>query len=120
MKSLIAVISTAVLSFVAGIFLPWWTVALAAGIVALLLPQKSFISFLCGFVGVFGLWLGLTLWIDRNNDGVLTSRMAHVLPVGGHVMYLHLITALVGGLIGGLAALSGKHIRSIFEATKKG
>jgi threonine/homoserine/homoserine lactone efflux protein len=116
MKSLIAVLSTAILSFVAGIFFPWWTVALAAGLVALLMPQKSFISFLCGFGGVFMLWLGLTIWIDRSNDGLLSARMAQVLPVGGNVVYLHLLTAFVGGLIGGLAALSGKHLRSIFSS----
>jgi hypothetical protein len=115
MKSLIAIFSTAVLSFLVGIFLPWWTIAVAAGLVALLLPQKSLTSFLCGFAGVFFLWLGLTIWIDQSNGGILSTRMAQVLPVGGNVLLLHLLTALVGGLIGGLAALSGKHLRSIFS-----
>jgi hypothetical protein len=39
--------------------------------------------------------------------------MAQILPVGGKVIYLHLLTASVGGLLGGLASLSGKHIRSL-------
>ena len=113
MKFLISLIATSLLSFAACLVLPWWSIAGVAFAVAALIPQRTWKSFSAGFLGVFLLWLGLTLWIDRENGGVLSARMVQVLPVGGQVLYLHLLTAAVGGLVGGLAAISGQQARSL-------
>lgn len=116
MKFVISLLATAIFSIVAGMYAPWWSVAFAAGLVGLLMKQKAGLSFLSGFLGVGLTWLCFTWWIDQANGGILSARMAHVLPMGGQVLYLHLATALLGGIIGGLAALSGTFVRSIVQS----
>ncbi len=118
MKFWISLFATALLSFVAGIYLPWWSIGIVAFLIALVMPLRPWKNFIAGFLGVFLLWIGLTMWIDQANGGILTARMAIVLPVGGNVIYLHLLTALVGGLVGGLAALSGCYVRAVFSPEK--
>ncbi|MEN9497227.1 MAG: hypothetical protein RL750_126 [Bacteroidota bacterium] len=113
MKFWLSIVAIALIGFLCGLYMPWWSIALPAFVIGLLIPQKGSWNFVSGFLGIFLLWLGLTVWIDAENGGLLAARMAQILPVGGKVIYLHLLTASVGGLLGGLASLSGKHIRSL-------
>jgi hypothetical protein len=112
MKFLTATILTGLLSFIGGLYLPWWSVAVAAFLVALLVHQKGGKAFLAGFSGVFLLWAGLAWWIDSKNQSLLSEKIALVLPLGGSSMLLILVTALVGGLTGGFAAMSGSYLRA--------
>lgn len=112
MKFIVALFLTAFLAFLAGLYLPWWSVALAGFIIALLVRQRSWSSFLSGFLGVFLLWLAIASWISYKNEGILAGRMSSVLPAGGSTLILILLTGLIGGLIGGLGALTGSYLRS--------
>ena len=56
MRFLLAVLLIMVFSFLAGIFLPGWSLAIVAFLVALLLVQQILFAFLAGFTGVFLLW----------------------------------------------------------------
>lgn len=112
MKFLAAVLFTAFLSFVAGLYLPWWSLAVMAFLVALLVHQKAGKAFLAGFVALFLLWGCLALWIDIRNTGILSGRVAALLGLGGGSMVLVLITALIGALVAGFAAMSGSYLRS--------
>jgi hypothetical protein len=107
MRFLLATVLTLALSFISGLFLPWWGIAIVALIVALLVKQIAGLSFLSAFLGVFLLWAGLAFWIDAKNQGILSERIAHVLPLGGNSFLLILVTGLVGGLVAGLAAMTG-------------
>jgi len=111
MRFLLAVLLTAALAFLAGRFLPWWSIAIVAFLVALFLMQHLGRAFLAGFVGIFLLWSLLALWIDVKNDSLLSVKMAQVLPLGGSSFLLMMVTAVVGGLVGGLAALTGASLR---------
>ena len=53
MKFFVSLLLTALLSFAACLYLPWWSIALAAFLVAALVPQKPFRSFLAGFAALF-------------------------------------------------------------------
>ncbi|HNR15511.1 MAG TPA: hypothetical protein PKG90_02470 [Chitinophagaceae bacterium] len=55
---------------------------------------------------------GLAWWIDMQNSGVLSARIASVLPLGGNNMLLILVTGVVGGLVAGFAAMSGSYLRT--------
>ncbi len=112
MKSIVAIILTALLALLGGIYLQWWSIALAAFIIALLIPQKGGKAFLSGFLGVFLLWGILAWWIDMKNEGILAKKIAAVLPLGGNEYLLILVTALIGGLVAGFAALSGSFLRA--------
>lgn len=112
MKFLVAILLTAVLAFISGLFLPWWGMAITSLLVAILVHQKAGKAFLAGLLGVFLLWAGLALWIDMKNNGVLSKKIASVLPLGGNAIVLILVTGLVGGLVAGMAAMSGSFLRS--------
>ena len=109
MKFIISVVLIALLSFAAGLYLPWWSLAIAAFAVALLIPLKPWLSWLSGFLGVFLLWGILAIWIDMKNQHILSQKMAQLLPVGGSMFLLILLTAFVGGLVAGCAALTGSY-----------
>mgnify|MGYP003457238537 CR=1 FL=1 len=112
MKFIVATVLTALLAFISGLFLPWWGIAIAAILVAVLVHQKAGKAFLSGLLGVFLLWAGLAWWIDMKNNGVLSERIANILPLNGNSILLIGVTALVGGLVGGFAAMTGSFLRA--------
>jgi hypothetical protein len=114
MKFIISVILTAALSYVCGVYeLPWWSFAVVAFIIALLIHQKKGKAFFSGALALFLLWGGMALMIDNRNGHILASKMAHVFPLGGNYYLLIFLTAIIGALIAGLAALTGSMFRSI-------
>src|SRR5690606_40323440 len=70
----------------------------------------SLAAFSSGFLGVFMAWGLYSFWIDRANESILSTRIADLLPLGGNPAFLILFTAVLGGLIGGLSALSGNFL----------
>ena len=112
MKFLVAIILTALLAFISGLFLPWWGMAITSLLVAVLVHLKAGKAFLAGLLGVFLLWAGLAWWIDMKNNGVLSTKIASVLPLGGNAGLLILVTGFIGGLVAGMAAMSGSFLRA--------
>jgi hypothetical protein len=112
MKSIVAILLTALLAFVGGLWFGWWIIALAAFLIALLVHQKAGKAFLSGFAGGFLLWGALAWWIDMKNEMVLSKKIAEVLPLGGNSLLLILVTALIGALVAGFGAMSGSYLRS--------
>jgi hypothetical protein len=111
MKLAVAIILTTLLSFVGGLYFPWWSIAVAAFVSVLLIPLRSSRAFLAGFLGVFILWALLALWIDIKNQGILSTKVAQIFPLGGSSFLIILVTAIIGALVGGLAALSASYLR---------
>lgn len=112
MKFTTAALLTAILSFISGLFLPWWGIALVSLAVAAMVHQKAWKAFLAGFLGIFVLWAGLAWWIDMKNNSVLSQKVASILPLGGSAWALILVTGFIGGLVGGFAALAGSYLRT--------
>ena len=111
MRFLLSVILIILLSFIAGLYLPWWSIAPVAFFVALLIPQSLGKSFLAGFAGIFLAWAIVAFWIDTKNESLLSQKIAQLFPLGGSTVLLILITALIGALVGGFAAMSGSSLR---------
>ncbi len=111
MKFFISLILTILLSFAACLFLPWWSIAIAAFVVAALIPQKPFKAFLTGFVALFSLWGGLSFWISNNNDHILVHKVSQLILKMDNPYVLILATALIGALVAGFAALAGSYLR---------
>ena len=100
-----------ILSFASGYFLPWWVVAIAAFLAAFFVGKTSGKSFWSGFIAVFIGWTVLALFKSIPNDHILADRVVQLFPIPRHWIWLLLITALIGGLVGGMAALSGILLR---------
>jgi hypothetical protein len=112
MKFLAALILTVLLSFIAGLYLPWWGIAIAAFVVALIVYQNAGMAFLAAFAGLLLLWSGLAFWIDSGNESILSARIGELLGIGNNAFLLILITGAIGGLVAGFAAMSGSFLRS--------
>jgi hypothetical protein len=113
MKFILSVILTALLSFVACLFLPWWSIAIAAFAVAALIPQSPGKSFLAGFTALFLLWGGLSFWISNNNGHLLAQKVALLILKMYNPFVLIFVTAIIGALVAGAAALSGSYLRQV-------
>jgi len=113
MKFFNSLLLTALLSFIAGIYFSyWWFFAVVAFLVAVLIHQRGFKAFFAGFLALFILWFVLAFWMDFANEGVLSVKIASILGLSGSKWLLMIITAFVGGLAAGFAALSGSYLRS--------
>ena len=107
MKFFISFILTILLSFAACLFLPWWSIAIAAFVVAALIPQKPGKSFLTAFAALFLLWGGLSFWMSNNNNNVLAHKVSQLILKMDNPILLILATALIGAIVAAFAALAG-------------
>jgi hypothetical protein len=118
MKFGISILLTMIVSFAAGLYLPFWSVGLVAFLVAVFIYQKPGMAYLAGFLSILLFW-GLLAWgIDAQNNSILSNRMATLFPLGGSSALLILVSALVGAIVGGLSALSGSYLRKYLESRK--
>ncbi len=105
MKFFLSLILIALLSFAACLYLPWWSIAIVAFFVTLFLPQHPGKAFLSGFLSLFLLWGALAFWISYNNDHNLGQKLSMVILKTSNAYLLILVTALVGAVTAGMAAL---------------
>ena len=110
MKFIVSVLVIALLSLAAGLFLPWWTIAVVAFVVTSLIPQNPLRSFLSGFTALFLLWGALSWFISSNNEHLMASKVALILKMGNPIIMI-VATALIGSLVAGFAALAGSFVR---------
>jgi hypothetical protein len=110
MKFFLSVIVTSLLAFIAGIYLPWWSIAIVAFAVALVMQLKISSAFLSAFIGIFLLWCLIAVWIDIKNGSLLSNKIAQLFPLGGSSVLLIIVTGLIGGLVAGFAAMAGASI----------
>jgi hypothetical protein len=87
--------------------LPWWSIAIAAFVGGLIF--KSGLNFVAGFLAIALLWLITALTIDISSASDLASRVAKIFMVNTPILLG--ITALLGGLVGGFAAMAGASLR---------
>lgn len=124
MRFLIKILLVAALAFGLGLVLPYWSAALAAFIVALLMSRKpkrrifatkkqrnfSF-SFFAGFIGVFIVWALVAYSIDQANHSILSPKVAAlILQDASKGFLMILLTGAFGGFLGGLGAMTGNYL----------
>jgi len=108
MKNIIPFVIFILAAVILQILGPWWLPALAAIIFGYLLKDSSgWNVFLMGFLGLFLLWGGWSMYSNGVNDGLLASRIGELFQ-GLSGLALIAITALLGGVLGGLGGLVGK------------
>ncbi len=110
MKFLVTIALIALISFVIGLWLDWWSIGIAAFLVTVFIRQSPVKSFLSGFIALFLLWGGMAWWIDMQNEQVLSHKIAALLPFGGSSFLMILVTAMIGALVAGFAALAGSFL----------
>ena len=109
MKFTVSVLLTSLLIFAAGLYLPWWSLAIAALLVSICIPLRPLFAFLAGFLGLVICWSVIALVRDGANSGILSEKVAGIFPIGGSSFLLILISCVLGGLVSGFAAVSGSY-----------
>ena len=105
----IMILLAAVLQF----FLPWWTMAISCAMVGFAFGRSGASSFSIGFLSIALLWTGTALWINKQTGSGLPDQIGLLFP-GKSMVVLYVLTALVGGLTGGSASLTGYLLRKTF------
>jgi hypothetical protein len=108
MKFIFQLIGIMALAFLLELFLPWYYIAVAAFVGGYVLKSKA--NFLAGFLAIATLW-SLYAWLQTNAPTTfpshdLAERVAHIFTLP-RTEILILITGVIGGLVGGFAALTG-------------
>jgi hypothetical protein len=115
-KYLIPVVFIIALSYLSGIWLPWWVIAPSAGLVCFLnglRPSQSFwVSFLAGVL----LWGGLAYHADFKNAGILSAQIGELFG-GLPGITLVITTGILGGLVTGLGGLTGSALQRLVTKT---
>lgn len=114
-KNSLNFIATIVLAVMFSIFLPWWSVMIAAFIAVLLFTPKGFSIFLMPFLAIFIFWTLYAFMLSSANNFILTNKIAILLPLGGNPYILIGVTALIGGIAGGVSGLFGKETKELIK-----
>ena len=114
MKFTVSIILTALLSFVACLYLPWWSIAVVSFLIAIIIFQQPYVAFIAGFVSLLLLWGGLTWWISTANDDLLAHKISVLVIKADSPFLLIGLTALIGAVVAAFAALSGSLLRRLF------
>jgi hypothetical protein len=119
MRFIISIILIGSISYFLGSLGLWeWDFAIVAFIIGFLINANGWSSFLSGFVAIGGLWYILVTMINQANGNLLSERVAELLTLSSSGSLL-LVTALVGGLVGAFATLSGSLARLTFDPPLK-
>ena len=97
------------ISLIAGV--PWWGFILISFLVALLIHQIPAKAFASGFLGMLLAWGIMAWWIDWQNGSLLSKQIASIFPLQGSAAAILMLTGIVGGLLGGMAGLTGSYLR---------
>ncbi|RYY14629.1 MAG: hypothetical protein EOO04_29920 [Chitinophagaceae bacterium] len=110
MRFTLAVLITLLFNYLAGLILPWWIIAVVGLMVGYLVPLSPSKSFLAGFLACFILWAGLAFYLDLANDHILAKRIGALFTLNEPFLMI-LITGIIGGLVTGMASLTGSLLR---------
>ena len=114
MKFFIGVTGLIIAGFVIQSYIEWWSIAIIALILGAWLNISSLKSFLFGFLGVFLLWGGYAALINAGNAGILATKIGAIFG-GLSPTALILVTGVLGGIVGGFSALTGKLGRALIR-----
>lgn len=119
MKTIIIIILIAILSYISNLFIPiWWFFAIISFAVSFAFGKNAASAFFAGFIAIFALWFYLFLLGSVNNNFLLVNKMTSLIGLP-HSSLLILLSAVIGGLVSGLASLSGYFLKTYSHITPK-
>lgn len=99
---------------IVGIFFPWWSVVFCCFIPFILVDVKSYwFAFTIGFLSISLFWASLATYLDIMNEHILSKKVIQLFLLHADWYWmLIVVTALIGGIVGGVVSLFGKFIRT--------
>ena len=115
MRFLIGVIAVIIVGYIGHLIFPaWWMIVIIVALISGGMGLNPLPSFGFGFVGVALLWGANALFIDLNNNHLLSAQVGQLFQGLGSVALI-LIVVLLGGLLGGMGALTGALARQLLK-----
>lgn len=108
-------ILTLVLAIVLSMFLPWWSVMLAAFISSAIVRLRKASAFFVPFLAIAVFWIIYAWLLSSANDFILAKKVATLLYLDGNALLLIIVSGIVGGLAAGIAGLFGNQCRALFS-----
>ncbi len=107
-----------VFGLIAGLALPWWGIGAAGLAAGFWKAPTAWKALGAGFSGAGILWAAAAGYIHLKSGGILTAKIAGIAGLSDPSL-LVAITALIGGLVGALAAAAGYHLRPLLKKSKR-
>lgn len=93
--------------------LPWWSIVIPSFSIPFFIKHKPLFDFLIGFCALFLFWYLSALYLDFENEHILSSRMAVLFSVEPY--FVPALSGAVAGMMGAVAALTGSLLRGAFS-----
>ena len=117
MKFIIKIFLMGILSYLLPFYFAWWTIALGAGLISLLIRGSNFNSFNGGVIAGGLVWFYLSFTIDNSTNSILSEKIALLMNLTDSIWLIYAST-LIGALVTGLGSLTGSLLRSILSPKK--
>lgn len=116
-KNIINFTVTIIVAAILSQILPWWSIMVAAFATGLFISLKKSAVFFVPFLAIALFWMVYSYFLSSSNDFILAKKIAVLFPLNGSATLLVLVTGIIGGIAGGIAAVFGKQC-SILLAKK--
>lgn len=97
--------------------LPWWAVVPIAAAAGWFFPLAAGKIFSIAFVAGALLWTTNAFLLNAANEGILSAKVG-VLFQGLKGWHLLIVTAILGGILSGFGAMTGRLARDVFVGSK--
>lgn len=115
-KKLINFIITIILAGAFSLFMPWWSIMIAALVSSLLISLKKSAVFFIPFFAIFLFWSVYCYMLSSTNNFILAKRIAVLFDIGGNPYLLIVVTGIIGGIAAGVSGVLGKQLNSILKS----
>jgi len=117
MKFIIKIFLMGILSYLLPFYFAWWTIALGAGLISLLIRGSNFNSFNGGVIAGGLVWFYLSFTIDSATNSILSEKIALLINLTDSIWLIYAST-LIGALVTGFGSLTGSLLGSILSPKK--
>jgi len=114
-KFIVSVLLVMISAYAMGLFLPWWSIAIAGFISGLFLDQKLILSFLSAFIAIFLLWGIMSYMISMENDHILANKISMMILKRNSPQLLVIVGAFIGGMISGFSSITGSFLKVVLR-----
>jgi hypothetical protein len=108
MRLIYQILFIIVLGFILELFLPWWSIAIAACTGGLALKSKY--NFLAGFIAIGLLWFMKAFITDMMAATALAEKVSQIFKLPNKTI-LYVVMMILGGLVGGFGCMTGGTVR---------
>ncbi len=110
---------TIIITWIASMFLPWWSVMVAGVLSGAIVRLQKASTFIVPFLAIAVFWMVQAWILSSTNDFILASKISVLLGIGENPILLILITGIIGGIAAGVSGLLGNQVGAAISPNTK-